>query len=144
VNKSWQVARIEFDWGQLILIVLDEVFFRLFPCVMSFGSESPGFRVGFFEPGLFGIEFEGVFVILKGFLKVTDFIEARASGKEGVDMFWVEFDDDGQIFDGKRDFADFFVGASHQVVSADVFAVDIKDSVTVVDGLMVDLFFHKG
>jgi hypothetical protein len=59
-------------------------------------------------------------------------------------MFWVEFDDDGQIFDGKRDFVDFFVGASHQVVSADVFAVDVKDSVTVVDGLMVDLFFHEG
>jgi hypothetical protein len=75
VNKSWQVAGIEFDRGQFILIVLDKVFFRLFSRVMPFGSESPGFRVRFFEPGLFSIEFEGVFVILKGFLKVTDFIE---------------------------------------------------------------------
>ncbi len=95
MNKSWQVARIEFDWGQFILIVFDKVFFRLFPCVMSFGSESPGFRVRFFKAGLFGVKFESVFVVFEGLFKVANFIETRASGKEGVDMLRVEFDDNG-------------------------------------------------
>lgn len=74
-------------------MIFDKIFFRLFARVMSLSSKSSCFGVGFLEPGLFGVKFEGIFVVLKSLLKIPDFVETGSPCEKCIDMLRIELND---------------------------------------------------
>jgi hypothetical protein len=56
----------------------------------------------------------------------------------------IEFDDDGEIFDGDFYLLEFLIGTADDVVGADVTLVEVEEAVAVLDGLLEHAFLHVG
>lgn len=139
-SSNW--TGVKLDWRQFILVFLNQIFLWLFSKVLFGVTKSSRLNIGFLKSWFFGVQFQCVVKIFQSFLKFANPVEAGSSGKQSVHMLRVQLNDQRKILNGHFDFLNFLVSTAHQIISSDIFAVDLKYSVTVVDGLIVLLFLH--
>lgn len=139
-SSNW--TGVKLDWRQLIFVFLNQIFLWLFSKVLFGVAKSSRLDVGFLKSWFFCIQFQCIVEIFQSFFEFANPVETGSSGEQSVHMLRVQLNDQRKIFNGHFDLLNFLVCTAHQIISSDIFAVDLKYSVTVVDGLIVLLFLH--